>query len=123
VPVIAQPVLDLEILPGKAQRHRGGAGDRDYIAERIILRRPGNRRAAACGHGDRAVEVVAVDVREVDAFVHRQRRVAEPDVFAQCRAACAVMLGDDVPERIPEIIGDRPALRAVAQFLEPVIQI
>jgi hypothetical protein len=77
VPVIAQPVLDLEILPRKAQGHGGEAGDAHHIAERVVFRGPGNRRPAACGHGDRAIEMVGVDVGEVRAFLNGQRRVAE----------------------------------------------
>ena len=65
--------------------------------------------------------MVGVDVGERRAFVDGQRRVAEPDIFA--RAGCRHGLGDDVAEAIPDIVGHRPALRFIAQLLEPVIQI
>ena len=120
MPVVCQPVFDLEPLPRQPHGVDWGGSDEDGVAERLVFRLPCQGHRCRIGHGDWAVEMVGVDVVERGCpVINRERRVAEPDILFQ-DAARGVVLGDDVAEGIPDVMrcADGAGLGFDAQSLE-----
>ena len=125
MPIIRQPVFDLEPLPRQPHVVDRGGGDEDGFAERLVFGLPCQRHRRGVGHRHGPVEMVGVDVVERRCpVIDRQRRVAEPDILFQ-DAAGRVVLGDDVAEAVPDVMrrADRAGLGFDPQPLEAVIEI
>lgn len=112
VPVVMETALQLEPLAGEADVQRSRIGP--YIARLAEGRvdhvpHPG---LILRGHPRRAAEMVGMDVIDHrragrDLVHHRQRNIAQPDIFPQ-RLAARIGLGDDVIVEIMHIErGDR----------------